>query len=93
MGLKARPARGGIRIDDKPLPARASNNPAGRAPLYPFHELSVGQSFFVSNPDKWPDAADAVRALRSTADHHTQRTGAKFAVRPEGRGARVYRTA
>lgn len=76
-----------VKIDKGiPLPPRRRGGGAGRtgrAPIYPWREMEIGDSFFL--PDIEP------HLISSLAAGAAQRTGRKFATRIEGDGVRVWR--
>jgi hypothetical protein len=61
----------------------------GRASLYPFEAMSVGQSFFVPITAERPNPA---RSLQSTVSTINRKGDKKYSIRAVEGGARVWRT-
>ncbi len=62
------------------MPARKYST--GRNPKYPFALMKVGHSFYAGEPRN---------RLAAAASQNGRRTGKKFSVRAEGKGARCWR--
>jgi hypothetical protein len=67
---------------EKHIPVPESRR--GRPALYPFAEMTPGESFLVA------DAEERVASIRRAANSHTRRTGKKFVVRLADGGVRVW---
>lgn len=70
-----------------PIPTRTGNS---KPWIYPWNELSVGDSFFVkAKPDYDEDKTQ--KKLSSLAANHAKKNGVKFTTRKGGGGVRVWR--
>lgn len=70
---------------DKGIPAPTVTAKAGRAALYPFAAMVVGDSFAVPGVK--------VDTMKRAAYHAKKKTKATYRVAAEGLGVRVWRTA
>jgi hypothetical protein len=71
---------------EKNIPLSPSGS--GRATLYPFAALDVGDSFLVPNADRRTQ-----QKLSTCGQYHARRRGLKFATRSVDGGVRVWRVA
>lgn len=67
---------------EKHIPVPESRR--GRPSLYPFAEMTPGESFLVA------DAEDRITQIRNAAKSHARRTGIQFTVRLVDGGVRVW---
>jgi hypothetical protein len=78
-----------IRIDKGvPLPSGLSKSPNHD---WPFHQLEVGDSFFIPYPDGDKAMRIRVSAAAQAAERNKRAAGKKFATRAVPGGARVWR--
>lgn len=76
-------------IDDNvPVPA-VSHSGGGRSAKYPFDQLQAGQSFFVGNSEKMPDAAKSLASTVTTANKRYAEADPSGATRVNRRGNEV----
>lgn len=71
-------ATGGFEIETVPMPTRTRNSGGGRgrAPLYPFDQLEIGQSFHVPKTDENPDpTAKLASSVSGARVRHSEETG------------------
>jgi len=75
-----------VKIDEEriPIPPPATGPKRGKAFKYPFHQLEVGESFFVENLQS--------RNLGGSVTYASKVLGRKFTTRTMEGGVRVWRT-
>lgn len=71
---------------ERDVPLTQAKRAKGGAPsVYPFHQMSVGDSFFV------PSAVQRAKIVRNAADWHAKRYGTQFRVLIVEGGSRCWR--
>lgn len=68
--------------DNVEIPAITGRGRASAATVYPFEHLAVGQSFFIPNDEKRPDAAKSMASTVSSANaRYAEGTGVMVAIK------------
>lgn len=81
--MSSNPKKVSIDKDRIPIPAPATGPKRGKTFKYPFHELEVGESFFVENLQS--------RNLGGSVTYASKVLGRKFTTRTMDGGVRVWR--